>query len=137
MRDIAAVASGKYSGDPTPALRRAAETYVSVRSWANNLILATGLVFGLLGLAFGLRALSAQFRARNHVERFVKGVLFAAACVAVLTTIGIVASVLFETVRFFEKVSPIDFLFGLHWSRRPPCGPTRSALPGHSGSCRW
>ena len=112
-------------------MRRAADTYVSVRSWTTNLILGGGLVFGLLGVAFGLRALSAQFRARNHVERFVKGVLFAAACVAVLTTIGIVCSVLFETVRFFEKVSPIDFLFGLQWS---PQTAIRADQVGSSGA---
>jgi phosphate transport system permease protein len=131
LRDIEAVAYGKFSGEASPALRRAAETYVSIRSWANNLILGGGLVFGLLGLAFGLRALSARFRARNQVERVVKGVLFAAACVAVLTTIGIVSSVLFETVRFFEKVSPIDFLFGLQWS---PQTAIRADQVGSSGA---
>jgi phosphate transport system permease protein len=131
LRDIVAVASGRYSGDPTPALRRAAETYLSIRSWSNNIILAGGLVFGLLGLALGLRALSARFRARNHVERFVEVVLFGAACVAVLTTIGIVCSVLFETVRFFERVSPIEFLFGLHWS---PQTAIRADQAGSSGA---
>ena len=131
LRDIEAVAAGRYSGDPTPALRRAAETFVSLRSWTNNLILAAGLVFGLLGFAFGLRTLSAKFRARNQVERFVKGVLFAAATVAVLTTIGIVASVVFETVLFFGKVSPIDFLFGLQWS---PQAAMRADQGGSSGA---
>ena len=112
-------------------MRRAAETYVSIRSWTNSLILGGGLVFGLLGVVFGLRALSARFRARNHVERFVTGVLFAAACVAVLTTIGIVSSVLFETVRFFERVSPVDFLFGLQWS---PQTAIRADQVGSSGA---
>jgi phosphate transport system permease protein len=131
LRDIQAVAAGRFSGDPSPDLRRAAETYVSVRAFANTLILATGLVFGLLGLAFGLRSLSAKFRARNQVERFVKGALFAAACVAVLTTVGIVASVVFETVRFFERVSPIEFLFGLQWS---PQTAMRADQGGSSGA---
>jgi phosphate transport system permease protein len=131
LRDIEALAAGNYSGDPTPALRRAADTYVSVRSFADNLILATGLVFGLLGIAFGLRSLSVEFRARNKVERFVKYALFAAASVAVLTTIGIVCSVLFETVRFFERVSPIDFLFGLQWS---PQTAIRADQVGSSGA---
>jgi len=131
LRDIEAVAYGKFSGEPSPALRRAADTYVSMRSWTTNLILGGGLVFGLLGIAFGLRALSARFRARNQVERFVKGILFAAACVAVLTTIGIVSSVLFETVRFFERISPIDFLFGLRWS---PQTAIRTDQVGSSGA---
>jgi phosphate transport system permease protein len=131
LRDIEAVAYGNFSGDPSPALRRAAETYVSSRSWTRNLILGGGFVFGLLGLAFGLRTLSAQFRARNQVERVVKGALFAAACVAVLTTVGIVCSVLFETLLFFQKVSPIDFLFGLQWS---PQTAIRSDQVGSSGA---
>ncbi len=122
--------SGRYSGEPTPALRRAAETYVSVRSLPNNLILASGLVLGLLGLAFGLRALRlSSAHARRRARR--QGVLFAAACVAVLTTVGIVLSVLFETVRFFEKVSPIDFLFGMQWS---PQTAIRADQVGSSGA---
>ena len=131
LRDIISVAQGRYSGEPTVALRNAAEVYASARAWTYNLILATGLVFGLLGIAFGLRSLSTRFRARNHVERIVKLVLLAAASVAVLTTIGIVFSVLFETVRFFERVSPFEFLFGLQWS---PQTAIRADQAGSSGA---
>ncbi|MPZ36549.1 MAG: phosphate ABC transporter permease subunit PstC [Rhizobiales bacterium] len=131
LRDIIALANGQFSGQPTEALRRAADTYASLHAWTSYLLLTGGLVFGLLGIAYGLRKLSARFRARNSVERFVKGLLFAAACVAVLTTIGIVASVLLETIRFFERVSPIDFLFGLHWS---PQTAIRADQEGSSGS---
>jgi phosphate transport system permease protein len=131
MRDIVSLASGSFSGEPTPALRRAAEVYSSLHAWTYNLILATGIVFGLLGAAFALRALSASFRARNHVERAVKAVLLAAASVAVLTTIGIVFSVLFETVHFFGKVSPFEFLFGTQWS---PQTAMRADQAGSSGA---
>jgi phosphate transport system permease protein len=131
LRDIIAVAGGRYAGQPTETLQRAADTYAALRSWSNYLIITGGAVFGLLGLAFGMRSLSARFRARNRVEYFVRGFLFAAACVAVLTTIGIVASVLFETIRFFERVSPVDFLFGLHWS---PQTAIREDQVGSSGS---
>jgi len=132
LRDIHALASGRTSAAAvTPELRRAAEVYISVRSFADNLILGGGLVFGLLGVAYGLRRLSVTFRARNQVERAVKVVLLACASVAVLTTIGIVFSVLFETVRFFEKVSPIDFLFGTQWS---PQTAIRADQVGSSGA---
>ena len=43
-------------------------------------------------------------------------VLVVCSTIAILTTIGIVLSLLFESIRFFQKVSPIDFLFGLEWS---------------------
>ncbi len=131
LRDIIAVASGRYSGQPSIALKNAADVYVSLRSWTNTIILGAGWIFGLLGIAYGLRSLSVQFRARNHVENVVKYVLLAAACVAVLTTIGIVFSVLFETVRFFQKVSPLDFIFGTQWS---PQTAIRADQAGSSGA---
>jgi phosphate transport system permease protein len=131
LRDIISVANGGYAGQPTEALRRAADTYSSFYNWSNYLIVCAGLVFGLLGAALSVRNLSARLRARNRVEGFVKWVLFAAAGVAVLTTIGIVASVVFETFRFFERVSPIDFLFGLQWS---PQTAIRADQGGSSGS---
>jgi phosphate transport system permease protein len=116
LRDIVSVANGQYSGDVSPSLRAAGDTYASLRGWTNMLLVAAGWIFGLLGLSYALRALTATFRARTWVERVTKAVLFGAACVAVLTTIGILFSVLFETVRFFQKVSPLEFLFGLQWS---------------------
>jgi len=131
LRDVVAVAKNAYSGQPGEQLRRAAEAYSSTRAYSNYLILATGAVFGLLGAAFGLRALSMTFRARNHVERFVKVILFASATVAVLTTIGILFSVLFETLHFFQRVSPLDFLFGLQWS---PQTAIRADQVGSSGA---
>jgi phosphate transport system permease protein len=131
LRDIQNLASGRYSGSPPPELKRAAETYVSLSDFTRSLILGGGLVFGLLGIAFGLRTFSASFRARNRVERVIQIALFACASVAVLTTIGIVFSVLFETVRFFERVSPIDFLFGTHWS---PQTAIREDQVGSSGA---
>ncbi|MGL4279402.1 MAG: phosphate ABC transporter permease subunit PstC [Albidovulum sp.] len=60
--------------------------------------------------------ISAEFRARNFFERFVLVVLFLCSAVAVLTTVGIVLSVLFETLIFFREVSPVSFLFGTQWS---------------------
>jgi phosphate transport system permease protein len=131
LRDIVAVATGRYSGQPSVALKNAADVYASLRSWTNTIILGAGWIFGLLGIAYGLRSLSVQFRARNHVENVVKYVLLAAACVAVLTTIGIVFSVLFETMRFFQKVSPLDFIFGTQWS---PQTAIRADQVGSSGA---
>ncbi|MCC6947396.1 MAG: phosphate ABC transporter permease subunit PstC [Bradyrhizobiaceae bacterium] len=131
LRDVQAVLAGRFAGDPGEALRRAAETYASVRWIANGTLLAVGFAFGLLGLVLSLRSVSAPFRARTHVERFINIVLFASATVAVLTTLGIVMSVLFETLRFFERVSPVDFLFGLQWS---PQTAIRADQVGSSGA---
>jgi phosphate transport system permease protein len=130
LREVYDVASGR-SKAASPQIQRAADVYVSVRGYSQMLILGTGLVLGLLGIAFGLKSLSARFRARNHVERVIKIVLLICASVAVLTTIGILFSVLFETIRFFERVSPLEFLFGTHWS---PQTAMRADQGGSSGA---
>ena len=140
LRDIEAVAAGQYSGEPhARRSRRAAETYASVRAWANNLILAAGLVFGLLGLAFGLRtAVGARSAPATRSSASSRSSCSPAACVAVLTTIGIVVlgAVRDRAVlraRFRRSTS----CSALQWSRRPRSAPIRSARPAPSASCRW
>ena len=81
--------------------------------------LAITLIAGFAGGAFAFLKLRPDFTARTRVERMVMGLLLLASLVAILTTFGILASLLFETVRFFGMVNPIDFLFGTHWSPDP------------------
>lgn len=78
------------------------------------------------GGAFGYTRISAQYPARTYVERFVMGILLVASLLAILTTAGIIASLLYETGVFFSKVSPAEFLFGLHWS---PANGSFGAVP--------
>lgn len=91
------------------------------------------LIAGFAGGAFAFTRVSPAFAARTHVERVVMGLLLIASLVAILTTVGIVVSLLFETGRFFSMISPIDFLFGLEWSPTaipgPDQGKTFGALP--------
>ena len=56
------------------------------------------------------------FPARAFVETILRILLFLSSTLAIATTLAIVASLLFETLRFFEEVPLTDFLFGLHWS---------------------
>ena len=72
------------------------------------------LIFG--GFAFGWSKITPQFRARHRVEAFLKILLFLSSGVAVLTTLGIVLSLIGESIRFFSFVSPLDFFFGLNWT---------------------
>ena len=81
--------------------------------------IAVTLLLGFAGAAFGYLRLSPQFTARTRVERAVRMGLLFASMVAIFTTFGIVASLLFETVRFFQIISPADFLLGTHWSPDP------------------
>ena len=89
------------------------------------------LLLGLCGAALGLRLLAARFTARPAVERVFEIVMIVASAIAILTTIGIVLSLIFETLRFFEKVPVMDFLFGLSWS---PQIAIREDQVGGSGS---
>lgn len=68
------------------------------------------------GLSVSLRRVKPGLRARNVLERFVYGLLFCAALISVLTTIGIVLSILFEAVRFFGQVSLWKFITGTQWA---------------------
>lgn len=70
----------------------------------------------LLGAGLAIRRFAPEFRARNHVESILTWLLFGCSFLAVLTTVGIVLSVLFEATRFFQTVPVHKFLFGLEWS---------------------
>jgi phosphate transport system permease protein len=92
-----------------------------------------GLVFtiAIIGALMARQRIRREQRARILVERAVKGFLIVCSSIAILTTVGIVLSVLFETVRFFELVPPADFLFGLEWS---PQTAIRADQVGSSGA---
>jgi phosphate transport system permease protein len=85
----------------------------------------------LLGFVVTLRRIHSDMRARKEIESIVGGLLFLSSAIAVLTTVGILASVVFETWLFFEKVSPIEFLFGTTWS---PQMALREDQAGSSGA---
>ncbi|MGR3541562.1 MAG: phosphate ABC transporter permease family protein, partial [Hasllibacter sp.] len=77
---------------------------------------AAALAAAVAGAALAWRATHAGFRARNAVERAVMGVLILASTIAILTTLGIVLSMLFETINFFGQYPASEFFFGLEWS---------------------
>ncbi|RWQ24040.1 phosphate ABC transporter permease subunit PstC [Mesorhizobium sp.] len=76
------------------------------------------LVSSIAGAVYALRQIEPRARARNNVERLMLWGLLAASTIAILTTIGIVLSMLFQTITFFESVSPMSFFFGTVWDPR-------------------
>ena len=92
-------------------------------------VLAIGLAS--LGGLHAWRKIQPELRARNRVEGVVRWFLIVASSIAILTTVGIVLSVLFEAIRFFQKVPVTEFLFGLNWS---PQTAIRADQVGSSGS---
>jgi phosphate transport system permease protein len=95
--------------------------------WIGSILV---LLMAFCGGAFGYTRLKARFPARTRVEFLVLAVLLAASCIAILTTLGIIASLLFESWLFFTHVSPLDFLFGLHWNPQDGTGPEVSKTFG-------
>jgi phosphate transport system permease protein len=115
--DIRNIVDGNFvASAPDDAIRAAAERYDALRRTSGFLATAVVGILVLLGIAWALKRVRPDFRARNRVERNIEYLLIGASSVAILTTIGIFASVLFEALRFFQQVSPFEFLFGLTWS---------------------
>jgi len=100
----------------TPALEAAAERFGRMRALEHWIGFAGALGVGVIGIGLTYRRISANLRARQPVERVLLIVLLTAAAISILTTAGIVFSVLFESIRFFSQVPFFDFLFGLQWS---------------------
>ena len=95
---------------------RAAQTYRSISGTGLLLRTIAVLAAGLIGFAVGVMRTNKDFRARNVVETVVRYILIAAASIAILTTVGIVLSLIFNTVEFFRLYPAADFFFGLTWA---------------------
>ena len=85
---------------------------------ATGTLLKTGVVLlvALAGLLVALRMITRDFRARNVVERGIMMVLIGSATIAILTTVGIVLSLVFNTYEFFKIYPFAEFFFGTTWS---------------------
>lgn len=122
LRDVANIVSGRFAAADNPALQTAAQAYQATKSLGHWIMMGVGVTLGVLALAFGNFRVSRQFRARNAFETFVEIVLLICAAIAVLTTIGILFSLIGETYRFFfdpaikGRPGVFDFLFGTEWN---------------------
>jgi phosphate transport system permease protein len=123
------IADGSFVDDPL--LSNAATAYLEARSNSRWLVTALIILLGLSGIVFALSQYLTRQHARRRVEGVVRIILMACSGVAILTTLGIVLSVLFESIRFFESVPISDFMFGTNWS---PQTAIRADQVGSSGS---
>lgn len=116
LAEARAIATGAQSAAFNPQSMSLVEPFreATARYSSIGAVLATILAFACGAYAFS--RVSPAFRARNRVERIVMWTLLLASLIAIVTTAGIVASLLFESLRFFSMVNPLDFLFGLKWS---------------------
>jgi phosphate transport system permease protein len=112
---------------------RAAEHYNALVSSSRMIKALLVLLVALCGAILALRRIRPALRARNHVESILKWILFSCSFLAVLTTLGIVLSVLFEAIRFFQTIPVLDFLFGLEWSPQMAIRADQVAASGSFG----
>ncbi len=93
-----------------------ATEYGQAVAMMNKLRFAAIFLLATVGLGIAFRRIKPQMKSRIIFETFLKRTFFLAAVIAILTTIGIVASLSFEAIRFFSSYSFIDFFFGTHWA---------------------
>lgn len=114
--EIANLADGQTASPNAELLAPVAERYILLQSISGKLKLGLALIISVIGFGLGWLRLKPDFRARNRFESTVRIILMSCASLAILTTVGIVFSVLFEAMRFFDSVSILEFIFGTHWS---------------------
>jgi phosphate transport system permease protein len=131
---IASYADGGTDASQLDEAQLAAVSHYRELVSSNGQIKALLVVLvAVIGALLALRRITPMLRARNHVENIFKWILFACSFIAVLTTLGIVLSVLFEAIRFFEAIPAVDFLFGLKWSPQMAIRADQVAASGSFG----
>ena len=108
--------NGNFSGEITNEIKAASIKYSSINIIAQNskiVIIAAALIGSL---TFAYRKIKKNNKARDDVEIILKVLLFTSSLVAILTTVGIIVSLLFESLKFFSTINIFEFIFGTSWS---------------------
>ncbi len=132
VNDIRNLVDGNIvSAASDPMIQQAADRYAHLKLISLTSLTIASVSLSLLALIFIRSRIVPNLRARNQVERIVRYLLIACSMIAIFTTIGIILSVLYEAIRFFQTVPVTDFLFGLKWS---PQMAIRADQVGSSGT---
>ena len=133
LDEIRNIANGAIQVEDS-ALNTLARDYLALQTESRRRLTFASLALAFAGAVFGLMRVRPGFAARQRVEQFIRALLFLASSVAVLTTIGIVATMLLETLRFFGQVPATEFLFGLEWSPQTAIRNDQVAAAGSFGA---
>jgi len=132
LNDLRNVVAGNVSPDMVaPETRIAAAQYVQLRDIAELALAGLVIAIGIVGMLWVRAKIRPDLRARNFYERVIEVLLFGCSAVAVITTLGIVLSIVFEAFRFFSIVPVTEFVFGTSWS---PQMAIRADQVGSSGA---
>ena len=134
LSEIKNVAEGRFFSEPTPAIEVAAERYAQWREIARWSMVVVAFALTIAALVVARSKLTPRFRARNNFEQILSGLMIFCSLVAILTTLGIVVSLVFEASRFFASVPVTEFLFGLRWEPQIPLRADQIAGAGAFGA---
>ncbi len=132
VNDIRNIVAGNVvAATVDPAMQAAADHYRSLKATSHAGLAVTTLCVGIAALLMVRSRIVPTLRARNQVESIITVLLVACSTIAIFTTLGIVLSVLYESILFFRVVPVTEFLFGLDWS---PQMAIRADQVGSSGA---
>jgi phosphate transport system permease protein len=117
VNDIRNLVSGNIvSAKANAVIQAAADHYRNLQTTSEAALAVVAVSMAIVGLLIVRAKITPTLRARNVVEAVIKYILIICSTIAIFTTIGIVLSVLYESIRFFKFVPITEFLFGLKWS---------------------
>jgi phosphate transport system permease protein len=117
LNDIKNLVSGNIvSGRIDPTMQAAADHYRQLLAISHAALAVVVIVLAIAAALIVRFKITPKLRARNQVEKITTVILIFCSTIAIFTTIGIVLSVLYEAIRFFQKIPVWEFLFGLKWS---------------------
>jgi phosphate transport system permease protein len=129
VRDRLAEVGVALAGDVPAEVFAAAKVY---REASRTGSFAMTIVVIAVALGLGIWSLSrirTDMRARNVSETFVTVLLIGSSTIAILTTVGIVGSLVFETINFFKMYPASEFFFSTVWNPQFRGGSELGILP--------
>jgi len=131
--EMTAIAGGVVFGEPKPEVLAAAEHLNRLRAISSTAMFVVVVCGALAAIAYASRRVAPSFRARNQVERTTTWLMVLCSVIAIVTTVGIVFSLLFESFRFLNMVPFWEFLFGTTWDPQMPIRADQVAAEGAFG----
>ena len=113
---IVSLAGNNFSGEITEAIKQGALSYKSFLSISQSSKIVLFFCAVIVATLFAYSKINNNVHAREGVEKIFTTILFLSSAAAILTTVGIIFSLLFETLKFFQTINFFDFMFGLSWS---------------------
>ena len=134
LNSVKNIAAGNMvAGTPEPYMVQAAESLQGLRQTSKMAMTVLAICLGMLLALIAWFRISPEQKARQKVETTFKYTLLACSCIAIITTLGIIFSVIFESIRFFNMVPITEFLFGTHWSPQMAIRPDQVGSSGGFG----